>query len=84
MHDAHGLIWIIVIGIFVGWLASVLVHGKGMGILPDMVVGILGAFIGTVLGDKLNIHPSNLGTLALSVLGAVVLLVLIRLIKPAN
>ncbi len=86
MHDVHSLIGIIVVGILVGWLASVLVHGKGMGLLPDMVVGILGAFIGTVLADKFNIHIANgfWGSLALSLLGAVVLLVLIRLIKPAN
>jgi uncharacterized membrane protein YeaQ/YmgE (transglycosylase-associated protein family) len=85
-NDIHSLIGIVVIGILVGWLASKLVHGKGMGILPDMVVGILGAFIGGFLGDKLHIHVADgfLGTLALSLLGAVVLLVGIRLIKPSN
>jgi uncharacterized membrane protein YeaQ/YmgE (transglycosylase-associated protein family) len=86
MHDVHSLIGIIVVGILVGWLASVLVHGKGMGILPDMVVGIVGAFIGTVMADKFNIHIADgfWGNLALSILGAVILLVFIRLVKPAN
>ncbi len=85
MHDPHSLIGMVVVGILVGWLASVLVHGKGLGILPDMVVGILGSFIGTVLADKLDIHIGGfLGALCISILGAVVLLVLIRLIKPAH
>ena len=85
MHDVHSLIGMIVVGIIVGWLASVVVHGKGMGILPDMVGGILGAFIGSILADKLDIHIGGfVGALCVSVLGAVVLLVLLRLIKPAN
>ena len=85
MHDIHSLIGIIVVGIIIGWLASVLVQGKGLGLLPDMVVGILGAFIGTFLSDKLNIHVAGFwGVLGMSVLGAVVLLVLIQLIRPAR
>lgn len=86
MGDIHSLIGIIVVGILIGWVASKLVHGKGMGLIPDMVVGILGAFIGNILADKLHIHIADgiLGTLALSLLGSVVLLVVIRLLKPAN
>ena len=86
MGDLHSLIGTLVVGLLVGWVASKLVHGKGMGIIPDMVVGVLGAFIGGILGDKLHIHVADgmWGTLALSLLGAVVLLVVIRLIKPAN
>lgn len=86
MGDIHSLIGIIVVGIVIGWIASKLVHGKGMGILGDMVVGILGAFVGNILADKMHLHIADgvLGSLALSLLGAVVLLVVIRLLKPAN
>lgn len=86
MGDINSLVGIIVVGIIIGWVASKLVHGKGMGILGDMVVGILGAFIGNILADKLHIHIADgmLGSLALSLLGAVVLLVVIRLLKPSN
>ncbi len=86
MYEMHSLIGMIVVGIIVGWLASVLVHGKGMGIIPDMVVGILGAFVGTFLADKLHIHVADGlgGLLIVSIFGAVVLLVVIRLIKPAH
>lgn len=85
MHDIHSLIGVVVAGIIVGWLASVLVQGKGMGLIPDMVVGILGAFIGTLLANFFNIHIGGFwGTLGTSVLGAVVLLVGIRILKPSH
>ena len=78
------LVWSCVVGLISGWLASKLVHGKGMGILSDMVVGILGAFIGGYLVPRLGIHiPGLMGWIVTSVLGAVVLLLLLRLIKTS-
>jgi uncharacterized membrane protein YeaQ/YmgE (transglycosylase-associated protein family) len=68
-----------------GWLASKLVQGKGMGIIPDMVVGILGALLGGFLANYFHIPMENwLETFAVYVLGAVVLLVGIRLLKPSK
>lgn len=84
-HDAHSLIGIIVVGILTGWLASKLVHGKGMGLIPDMVVGILGALLGGFLAHFFNIPMDNgAETFGVYLLGSVVLLVGIRLLKPAN
>ena len=80
----HALIWYAVMGLIVGWLASHLVQGKGMGIIADIVVGILGALLGGFLADKLQIHVAGFwGSLGVSVLGAVVLLVIIRLSKSS-
>jgi uncharacterized membrane protein YeaQ/YmgE (transglycosylase-associated protein family) len=84
-HDPHSLIGIVVAGILIGWLAGKLVQGKGMGLLPDMVVGILGALLGGVLADFFHISVHGwLETFGIYVLGAVVLLVGIRLIKTSN
>ncbi len=82
----HHLIWTALVGLVTGWLASILVQGKGMGVLPDMVVGILGALIGGFLANTLHIHIAEglLGNLAISILGAVVLLVVIRLLRPSR
>ncbi len=84
-HDIHNLFVIAAVGILAGWIASKLVQGKGMGLLPDMVVGILGALVGGFLADyfHINIH-GWLETFGMYVLGAVVLLVGIRLIKTSN
>ena len=84
-HDAHSLIGIVVVGILTGWLASKLVHGKGMGLVPDMVVGILGALLGGYLASFFHIPMDNgLETFGVYLLGSVILLVGIRLLKPTN
>jgi uncharacterized membrane protein YeaQ/YmgE (transglycosylase-associated protein family) len=76
---------IVLVGILAGWLASKLVHGRGMGILPDMVVGILGALLGGFLADFFHVSVHGwLQTFGMYVLGSVVLLVSIRLLRPSN
>jgi uncharacterized membrane protein YeaQ/YmgE (transglycosylase-associated protein family) len=75
------LIWIIV-GAIAGFLASKVLSGKGMGLLWDIVVGILGAFLGGWLAGLVGI-PVDTGTFTVSglvaaFLGAVILLVVFR------
>ncbi|MGH7740018.1 MAG: GlsB/YeaQ/YmgE family stress response membrane protein [bacterium] len=78
----HQLIWDILVGIVIGWLAGLVVQGKGLGILGNMVVGILGAILGGYLSGFLHVSVSGFwSALGMSVLGAVVLLVLLRLIR---
>ena len=40
----EGLIIILVVGLVAGWLAGQIVRGTGLGIIGDLVVGILGAY----------------------------------------
>ena len=75
------LVWIIV-GAIAGFVASKVLTGKGMGLLWDVVVGILGAFLGGWLSGLVGIRVST-GTFTLSGLlaafvGAVILLVVFR------
>jgi len=75
------LIWIIV-GAIAGFVASKVLTGKGMGLLWDIVVGILGAFLGGWLAGLVGI-PVATGTFSVSGLiaafvGAVILLVVSR------
>jgi uncharacterized membrane protein YeaQ/YmgE (transglycosylase-associated protein family) len=75
------LVWIIVGGI-AGFVASKVISGKGMGLLWDIVVGILGAFLGGWLAGLAGI-PVSTGTFTVSGLlaafvGAVILLVVFR------
>ncbi|GAB7087468.1 GlsB/YeaQ/YmgE family stress response membrane protein [Marinifilum fragile] len=72
----------IIIGIIAGWLGSIIVKGKGQGLLVNMIVGIIGAFIGGSILDHLHIHmPGFFGLLVASTLGAVLLIWLIGLIR---
>jgi uncharacterized membrane protein YeaQ/YmgE (transglycosylase-associated protein family) len=75
------LVWIVVGGI-AGFVASKVLSGKGMGLLWDIVVGILGAFLGGWLAGLAGI-PVSTGTFTVSgivaaFVGAVILLVAFR------
>ncbi|NUQ20006.1 MAG: GlsB/YeaQ/YmgE family stress response membrane protein [Gemmatimonadaceae bacterium] len=76
------LTWIIV-GLIAGVLAS-FVMGGGFGIIGDIVIGIVGAFLGGWIFRTLGVHSplSGLaGTILVAFIGAVVLLFIIRLIR---
>ncbi len=78
----ESLLIIVLVGIVAGWLAGKVVDGGGFGLIGDLVVGILGAFIGNWLLPQLHIHL-GVGIVPLivnSTLGAIVLLLIIRLI----
>jgi uncharacterized membrane protein YeaQ/YmgE (transglycosylase-associated protein family) len=81
------IIWIIVGGA-IGWLASMIMNtGGSQGTIIDIVVGIVGAFIaGLVLSPLLGIGTINDGNFSLpallvSLLGAVILLAVVRLFR---
>jgi len=81
---AHGIIAIIVIGIIAGWLAGLMVKGTGFGLIGDLIIGIIGAFIGNWL--LLSVLHISLGTgwiaaIISSAIGAIVLLLVIKLIR---
>ena len=84
---ANLVIWIIVGGL-AGWLASVVVRGGGLGLLGDIAVGIIGAFLGgLVLSHVLpgvyaftgGFTGFSLGSLIIAFIGAVILLLVVRL-----
>ena len=80
MHDL--LTWIIV-GLVAGILAS-MVMGGGYGIVGDIIIGIVGAFVGGWLFRALGVHSpfGGLGgTIFVAFIGAVVLLFVLRLIR---
>ena len=79
------LLWI-VIGLIAGWLASAVVGG-GFGLIGDIVVGVVGAFVGGFVFRALHIgvpFGGIAGTIFVAFIGAVVLLLLLRLIRSAS
>lgn len=75
------LLWI-VIGLVAGWLASAVVGG-GYGVIGDIVVGVVGAFIGGLVFRKLGfgtVFSGLPGTIFVAFVGAVILLLVLRLI----
>lgn len=82
MSTEH-LIIILVIGAISGWLAGNIRRGYGFGLLGNIVVGILGAFVGNWLSAETGIFigAGLVGTIITAVIGALVLLFLIGLVK---
>jgi uncharacterized membrane protein YeaQ/YmgE (transglycosylase-associated protein family) len=78
------IILALVIGILAGWLAGMIMKGGGYGILGDLILGIVGAYLGSWILDVLGLSTYGLiGYIIMSVLGAVVLIAFIRVIKRA-
>ncbi|HET6240416.1 MAG TPA: GlsB/YeaQ/YmgE family stress response membrane protein [Arthrobacter sp.] len=77
------LTWLIV-GLVAGVLASLVMGGTGYGIIGDIIIGIVGAFIGGWLFRQLGVN-SPMGGLAgvifVAFVGAVVLIFILRLIR---
>ncbi|HYK04918.1 MAG TPA: GlsB/YeaQ/YmgE family stress response membrane protein [Thermoanaerobaculia bacterium] len=80
------LTWIIV-GLVAGVLASLVMGGTGYGIVGDIIIGIVGAFVGGWLFRQLGVSAPLRGlpgTIFVAFIGAVVLLFGLRLIRGAG
>ena len=77
-----GLIIFLLIGAVAGWLAGQIMRGGGLGLLGNIVVGVIGALIGGWLFGALGIAVGGLiGSIIAATVGAIILLALLRLIK---
>ena len=83
MHmSGESLLIILVVGIVAGWLAGQIVQGTGFGIIGDILVGIAGALVASLLFPRLGI---SIGTglvreIIFSAIGAIILLFVVRLL----
>lgn len=78
------LLWFLIIGLVAGWLAGQLTSGGGFGLLGDLIVGVIGALLGGWLFGQLGIAVGGtIGALITATVGAVILVLLLRLIKRA-
>jgi uncharacterized membrane protein YeaQ/YmgE (transglycosylase-associated protein family) len=74
---------ILLLGLVAGWIAAKFMTKYGMGIFGDVIVGVSGAYIGNWLAPRLGFHfGAGLVRLGLNAtVGAIVLLLLVRLIR---
>jgi uncharacterized membrane protein YeaQ/YmgE (transglycosylase-associated protein family) len=75
-------VWMAVIGLIVGIVAKLLMPGKDPGgIIVTILLGIAGAFVGSFVGRALGMYqPGQAAGFIMSVVGAIILLVLYRLL----
>lgn len=79
------LLWLVV-GLIAGWLASVVVGG-GFGLVGDIIVGVCGAFLGGWIFRAAGWGApfgGLAGTIFVAFIGAVILLVILRLVYRAR
>ncbi|MEQ8404349.1 MAG: GlsB/YeaQ/YmgE family stress response membrane protein [Oceanicaulis sp.] len=76
------LIWLFV-GAVAGWLAGQVVRGYGLGLIGNIVVGIIGAFVGGWVFGQLGIAISQgiVGSIIGATVGAIVILFLLQLVR---
>ena len=80
------IVWLIIGGI-VGWLASLIMRTDAQqGILMNIVVGIVGAFIAGLIfgGGNINQDPLDITNILVSLVGAVILLAIVNLIRRGS
>jgi uncharacterized membrane protein YeaQ/YmgE (transglycosylase-associated protein family) len=75
--------WIIfiVIGGLIGWVGSLLMHTNAqMGILANVIVGIIGAALGRWVAGLMGVGGTGIGAYLIAVLGAVLLIFLLKVL----
>ena len=84
MHMSNeSLLVILFVGLVAGWLAGQIVRGTGLGLIGDLVFGILGAFVGSWFLPKLGIHlgAGLISAIINATIGAILLLLVVRLLR---
>ena len=82
----ESILVILFVGLVAGWLAGKIVRGTGFGIIGDILVGIAGALVASLLFPRLGI---SIGTglvreILYSAIGAIILLVVVRLLRSGG
>ena len=82
----EGILVILFVGLIAGWLAGKVVRGTGFGIIGDLIVGIAGALVASLLFPRLGIHLGTglVSEIIYSAIGAVVLLLIVRLLRTGG
>jgi len=76
------LLFFLLIGLVAGWLAGQIMKGAGFGLVGNLIVGVIGAFIGGFIFDTLGIAAYGMiGSLIAALVGAIVLLWIVGLVK---
>ncbi len=83
--STEALIILLVVGAIAGFLAGVIMKGGGFGLIGNIIVGVIGAFVGSFIFQQLGVggmtNEPILDSIIVALIGAIVLLFIIGLIK---
>jgi uncharacterized membrane protein YeaQ/YmgE (transglycosylase-associated protein family) len=79
----ESIIIFLIVGAVAGWLAGLVVKGRGFGLVGDIIIGIIGALIAGWLLPRLGIYigAGIIGQIIEAFIGAVILLIILRLVR---
>ena len=82
-HMIIALIYIIVVGLIAGWATGKIMKGSGYGPLTDVLLGIVGAILGSRILGLVGIYSSGgiVPNIIVAIVGAVILVALVRAIR---
>jgi uncharacterized membrane protein YeaQ/YmgE (transglycosylase-associated protein family) len=79
VEDSMNLIVQLIVGGIIGWLASIVMKTNAqMGLIANIIVGIIGAVIGGYLATAMNMGASGIVSVLFSIVGACVLIFLLK------
>jgi uncharacterized membrane protein YeaQ/YmgE (transglycosylase-associated protein family) len=80
-----GLVIMVLVWAFIGFVAGKLVAGKSFGTLGDIVMGLLGGFVGNILLGLFGVHLGGfVGAIITGIVGAVALIYIVRLLGKSD
>jgi uncharacterized membrane protein YeaQ/YmgE (transglycosylase-associated protein family) len=77
------IVWLLVVGLVAGWATGKLMRGAGYGVLSDIGLGVVGAFVGGMIMRALGFYTTGglIPSILVAILGAVVVVVAVRLLR---
>jgi uncharacterized membrane protein YeaQ/YmgE (transglycosylase-associated protein family) len=82
--ETHGFVSWLLLGLIAGWLAGKLARGRGYGCITDIILGLIGSYLGGWIFVKLGLFGGGfLYSLAAATLGAVILVSIAHLFSSS-
>ena len=80
-----GLLYVLIVGLIAGWATGKIMKGSGYGPLVDILLGIAGAIFGSWVLSLVGIYSSGglIPNILVAIVGAVLLVVIVRALKKA-
>ena len=77
------ILYVIIVGAIIGWIAGKIMKGGGFGFIVNMIVGIIGSMIGSFTFKQLGVQAEGglLIDVIVGVIGAIILLFIVGLFK---
>lgn len=78
-------VYLALVGLVAGWAAGKIMKGSGYGLVMDLVLGVVGAIVGTWIMRLLGFYTTGglIPNILVAILGAVVVVALVRMLKKA-